>query len=143
MGFLDKVKEAGKAAAKGGIAMAAHSYGTVTGGKYNLCKVCMNSAYDSLTFIKLTSVEGTHVIKDDIKAFNLSKVNNNIYNLVLLFNDGEKSNIMLKEETTKNPTLEAKYKNMAALTEALLKYVPESDASSKLLAETIMAYAGK
>ena len=143
MGFLDKVKEAGKAAAKGGIAMAAHSYGVVTGGKYNLCKISMNSTFDTLTFIKLTSIEGTHVIKDDIKTFTLCKGNDSTFFLEIIFNNGEKSDVMLKEDNVNNGALEVRYKSMATLVDALVKYVPEVTPENEQLARLIMSYGGK
>ena len=42
MGFLDKLKDAGKGALKGALTMAATSYGTTTGGKHKLCKTLLS-----------------------------------------------------------------------------------------------------
>lgn len=52
MGFMDKLKDVGQRAMQGTMAMAATSYGVVSGGKYKACKVSMNNANDKLIFIR-------------------------------------------------------------------------------------------
>jgi len=152
MGFMDKMKEAGKGVLKGALTMAATSYGVVQTGKHKLCKVCMNSTYDKITFVKLTTVEEEYVIKDSIKTFYVYDEDNaNGYHVIkVLFNDGEESTIHLTYEKDRGsalPTVEqrlaAQYEKAAYLIEALAKYVPEITDETKKWVNKIMLYAGK
>lgn len=152
MGFLDKLKDAGKGALKGALTMAATSYGTVSVGKHQLCKVCMNSTFDKLTFVKVAAVEAEYVIKDDIKTFWLYMEDDNKYHhqIKVEFNDGETCVIMLTVDQNQGSglssaaaRLEAHYRNAGLLVEGLAKNVPELSDETKQWVNKIMRYCGK
>lgn len=152
MGFLDKVKEMGKGALKGAVMMAATSYGTVTVGKHQLCKVCMNDTHDKLVFIKVTAVEAEYTIKDDVKTFWLYAENESKYHhqIKVEFNDGETCVILLTVDQNQGSglssaaeRLEAHYRNAGKVVEALAKNVPELSDETKQWVNKIMRYCGK
>ena len=152
MGFMDKLKDAGKSALKGALIAAAHSYGTVTDGKYKLCKVSMNSAFDKLTFIKVAAIEAEHVIKEDITTFYLDSENDSSgqHYIKIEFNDGETSKILLnveKDQGSALPTagqrIAAQYSKVADLVAGLAKNVPQLSEETRNWANKIMRYAGK
>lgn len=147
---MDKLKEVGGKAMKGALTMAATSYGTVTEGKYKLCKISMNSAHDKLTFIKVAAIEGEHVIREDIKTFKLLSEGNDLYLIELEFNDGETSRVALsadKDQGSALPTaqerLAAQYNGMAKFLEALAKHVPAISDGTKDWVNKIMRYASR
>lgn len=152
MGFLDKVKEAGKSALKGALTMASTSYGTVTSGKHKLCKIAMNSTYDKLVFVKVATVEAEYVIKDTVKTFGVhyEKDMDAFHEIKLVFNDGEEAVVLLtvnKEQGSALPSAEqriaAQYKNAGELVESLAKHVPEIPEDTKIWVNKIMRYCGK
>lgn len=147
MGFMDKLKGAAKSAAKGAVIMAAHTYGVVTDDKYKGCKISMNSTYDKLTFIKLTEIQGEHVIKDDIKTFWLFNEKNDTHIIKIEFTNGDISTVTLNStfnnptSTNTTPTLEQKYRDIAKLVEALTKYAQNISPETRAWANQILAYA--
>lgn len=152
MGFFDKIKDAGKGALKGALIMAAKSYATSTDGKHKLCKVSMNSAYDKITFVKGASIEAEYVIKDSIKTFYVSSEDDlkNYHVIELVFNDGEKTKLLLSVDTKQGSALPSAEDRLAAhydvpsyLVEALAKHVPEIDNETKKWVNKIMRYAKK
>lgn len=151
MGFMDKLKDAGKSALKSTLIAAAKSYGTVTGGKHKLCKVSMNSAYDKLTFIKVAAIEAEYVMKDDIKTFYLDREydSRSQHYIKIEFNDGECSEILLNVNQNQGsalPTAEqrlaAQYKEAAQLVLSLAVNVPNVSEETKEWAKKIGRYAG-
>lgn len=152
MGFMDKLKDAGKAALKGTMAAAATSYGTVISGKHNHCKVAMNSAFDTLIFIKIAAVEDQCVIKDNIKSFDLFKedITAGHHTIKLYYQDGEESMVNLTVDKDKgnalptvNQRVAAQYANAAKFVEGLAKHVPEISDSTKQWVNQIMRFASK
>ena len=140
MGFMDKLKDVGKAALKGTIVAASTSYGTVTSGKHMLCKIGMNSKYDTLVFIKIATIEEECVIKETIKTFTLNREDDlaGKHYIDLFFQNGEKSTVLLtvdKEKGNALPTasqrLAAQYAHAAEFVEALAKNVPELSEDTK------------
>lgn len=151
MGFMDKLKNAGKSVVKGALIMSATSYGMVSSGKHKLCKVCMNSTFDKLTFVKVAAIEGEYVIKDAIKTFWLDSEKDSecYHHIKIRFNDGEESVVMLtvdKNQGSALPSaaerLAAQYKDAAKLVAALAKHAPEVSEETKQWANKIMRYAG-
>lgn len=152
MGFFDKVKEAGKGALKGALVMAATPYGTVSAGKHQLCKVCMNSTYDKLTFVKVAAIEAEYVIKDDIKTFWLYMEDDVKFHhqIKVEFNSGETCVILLSVDQNQGSGLSsaaarlaAHYKTAALLVEGLAKNVPELSDETKQWVNKILRYSGK
>ena len=152
MGFMDKLKSAGKSLARGAVAAAATSYGRVATGDYSGCKIGMNSKYDTVTFIKLTSVEAQFVIKDTFRSFSVCKDNDvdGIYDLELVPYEGAAFKITLsadKQQGSALPTAEqrlaAQYSTMADLVKALGTYVSELSDDTKIWVSKILRFAQK
>lgn len=152
MGFLDKLKDAGKGALKSTLIMAAKNYATVTHGKHNLCKISLNTTHDKLMFIKVSVIEEECIIKDSIRTFSISQINNkeSSFSLKLFYNDGETSDALIMIDENRGsalPTAEervaAQYSDLSEFIEALAKNVPELDDSMKDWTNKIMRYAGK
>ena len=152
MGFLDKLKNAGKGALKGALIMSARSYANVTRGKHKLCKISLNTTHDKLMFIKVSAIEEECVIKDSIRTFSVAEHNSNesSFSLRLFYNDGETSDALImidKQKGNALPTAEervkAQYSDMSDFIEALAKNVPELDDEMKNFTNKIMRYAGK
>ncbi len=149
MGFMDKLKDAGKGALKGTLIMSARSYATVTSGKHKLCKISLNTTHDKLMFIKVSTIEEECVIKDSIRTFSIAPTNNKeeSFSLRLFFNDGETSDALImidKKMGNALPTAEeriaAQYKDLSEFIKALAKNVPELDDSMKDFTNKIMRY---
>ena len=124
----------------------------MTDGKYKLCKISMNGAHDKLVFIKVASIEGEHMIREDIKTFRLFSESDSkdMYHIELEFNDGETSRVMLsadKEQGSALPTaqerLAAQYGNMAKFLKDLAKNVPAISDGTKEWVNKIMRYANQ
>ena len=154
MGFMDKLKDAGKGALKGVLTMAATSYGMVISGKHKLCKVCMNSTYDKLTFVKVAVVDAEYSIKDNIKTFypNLASEDdmNGFHTIDIIFNNDEKSTIHIKVDQKQGSALPsaqqriaAQYKIAADLVGALAKHTPEISEETKDWVNKIMRFAAQ
>ena len=152
MGFMDKLKDAGKVALKGTMAAAATSYGTVISGKHNLCKVAMNSAYDTLIFIKIAAVEEQCVMKDSIQSFELFEENiaAGRHSIKLYYQDGEESIVSLKVDKDRGSALPAadqrvaaQYANAAKFVVGLANHVPEISDNTKQWVNQIMRFANK
>lgn len=154
MGFFDKLKDAGKGALKGALLMAATSYGTVISGKHALCKICMNSSYDKLTFIKVAVVDAEYSIKEDIKTFypDLATEDdlNGFHTINIVFNNDEKSTVRIavdKNQGTALPSAEqriaAQYKSAADFVCGLAKHTPEISDETKVWVNKIMRFAAR
>ena len=152
MGFLDKLKDAGKGALKGALTMAATSYGNVVSGKHNLCKVCMNSTFDKLTFVKVAAIEAEYVIKEDIKTFYLYTEDDNdgFHEIKIEYNDGESSVITINVDKNLGSALPtaaqrvaAQYSAAADLVGGLAKHTSCISEDTKIWVNKIMRYASK
>ncbi|MBS5733896.1 MAG: hypothetical protein KHW87_04225 [Clostridiales bacterium] len=152
MGFMDKLNDAGKSALKGTLAAAATSYGTVISGKHQLCKIGMNSGYDTLIFIKVAAIEEQCVIKESVKTFALNSedIMAGKHYIDLIFQDGEKAKVQLTVDQQKGsalPTAEqriaAQYGNTAKFVEGLAKNVPEISENTKQWVNQIMRFANR
>ncbi len=152
MGFMDKLKEFGKKAAKGALTMASKDYGTVSEGTHKLCKLSTNSTLDKLHFIKLTDIQATYDIKEDIKTFTFVEfdTNANFYKIKIYFNSGEDCCVILKynKDTgsalpTPEQRIAAHFKDMADLIENMTKRVPAIGDDTKKYVNTIMRFAGR
>ena len=152
MGFMDKLKDVGKGALKGTLAMASTSYGSVVSGKHKLCKIGMNSTYDTLVFIKVAAIEEECVIKDTIKTFTVHSDDNarSYHTIDLEFNNGETCEVLIAVDTNKGsalPTAEqriaAHYKEGALLVRALAQNVPEMSDDTKQWVNKIMRFANQ
>ncbi len=148
MGFMDKLKSFGKKAAKGALTMAARDYGTVINGAHKMCKLSTTSGLDKLHFIKLTEIEATYDIKEDIKTFTFNEfsASENYYVIKIYFNSGDDCLVHLKHNPNEGsalPTAEqriaAQYKDMADLIENMAKRVA-IDEETKNNVNVIMAF---
>lgn len=145
MGFMDKLKNAGKSALRGALAIASTTYGTVLSGKYESYKIAgLGDKRDSLTFVMGTVVEEPLVIKDNIKTFTV-EIDDDVYDnycINLVFNDGETSLVKVNVEPNKDSPSE-KYRNAALLVSALVADVPEVSNDTKCWANKIMKLQNK
>ena len=148
MGFLDKLKSFGKKAAKGALTMAARDYGMVRSGAHKMCKLSTTSGFDKLHFIKLTEIEATYDMKEDIKTFSFTSFNVSEHNYVMkiCFNNGESCEVVLKHNKDAGsalPTAEQRiaeqYKDMADLIENMTKRIA-IDEETKNNVNVIMAF---
>lgn len=149
MGFLDKLKDAGKKGAYGALLAATHKYGTVSEGKYKGCQVAIDAPGEILIFVMVAKESGRHTIREDIASADFCRVGNSddLYWLELTFKDGETCRITMKAETEVGsalPTAEqrvaAHYKNMATF----LKHIAtktDVTASGLDLINLVMRYA--
>ena len=151
MGFMDKLKDAGKKAAYGAILASVHKYGTVSDGKYKGCQVATDAPGEVLLFIMVAKESGRHNIREDIASADFSRIGNSdeLYWLELTFKSGETCKISLKEETevgTALPSAEARlaahYDNMAKFLTQIATKVQVSESSLHLI-NTVMRYARK
>ena len=151
MGFMDKLKNAGKGVLKGALTMAATPYGMVSAGKHQLCKVCMNGEHDKLVFVKVAAVEAEYEIKKDIKTFYvfLEDDMKGSHQIKLEFNNGENCVVMLTADKNQGSALPsaqeriaAQYRNIGKLVKALAKQVPEISDETKKWVNKIMHYCG-
>lgn len=149
MGFMDKVKQAAGSAVKGALQMAATSYGIVDEGKYKGSKVCMNTANDTLVFILVAAEQGKHIIKDDIKCFDVRRNRELIY-VTLYFNDGETSRIVCKPDENQGSALPdasarlaAQYKLIDHLVSHLAKHTQCANEDTQKEVSVIAAYCGR
>jgi len=151
MGFMDKLKEVGKTAAKGALTMAATSYGTVIGNPYGLCKISM-SGTSKIVIVKVTEIVKELTIANDIQTFYLESENTikMEHTIALVTREGEKILVLLNVDknrgsglSTAEARLAAHYEYAAFLVEALAKNVPEMSDETKLWVNKIMTLAGK
>ena len=152
MGFMDKLKDAGKPALKGTMAAAATPYGLVISGKHKLCKIGMNSHYDTLIFIKVAAIEEQCVIKERVKTFvlNSEDITAGQHYIDLIFQDGEKSTVQLTVDQhigsalpTAEQRLAAQYENSAKFVKGLAENVSEISENTKQWVNQIMRFANK
>lgn len=145
MGFMDKLKSAGKGVLNGALALASTTYGTVSSGKYDGCKIGgLGTDRDSLTFVKGTQVEEKLlVIADNIKTFTV-KMDDDVrefYSISLIYTDGETSLVKVNVEQNKN-TVAEKYSNASSLVAALALHVQvDPDDTTKHWVNKIMRLA--
>lgn len=150
MGFLDKLKEGAKSAAKGALIAAATPYGYVSlmsKTEYKGSKISMNAAYDKLTFIKGASIFKEHVIADDVKTFYVTgekdKQYMHFFNIELTDGTVIDAEIRGQENTTGSvASLEQMYKNPALLVKALALHAQEVSPETKHWCNKILAFAG-
>ena len=151
MGFMDKLKDAGKKAANGALLASVHKYGIVDDGKYKGCQVATDASGEVLLFIMVAKESGRHIIHEDIASADFCKVGHSdeLYWLTLTFKSGETCRIVLKEETqigsalpTAEQRLAAHYDNMAKFLTHIATRV-EVTASGLELINVIMRYACK
>lgn len=152
MGFLDKMKDAGKGVLKGALTMAATSYGTATNGKHKLCKISMNSAFNKIIFVKLAAIEAEYVIKESFKTFYVVSEDDieGVYILKLVYNDGETTDITLRSEenvgsglSSASDRVAAHYSNIEKLVSGLARNIPELSDDTKLWVNKIMKISKK
>jgi len=143
MGFLDKVKDAGKKAKEtskkaimGALVMQASGCGIVKSGKYKDLKIIMHSDnkddYNKLVFFNNTTEEGRCIIKDDLKTFEFTSLYlDDEFKYVpdvefeLFYNDGETSVVKMVTESNNWQT------QAFNLLIALDKYTPEISEETK------------
>lgn len=151
MGFLDKLKDAGKKAAYGALLASVHKYGTVSDGKYKGCQVATDAHGEVLLFVMVAKESGRHNISEDFASADFRRVDNSndLYWLELTFKSEETCRITLKAENevgTALPTAEerlaAHYDNMAKFLGYIAKKVPVT-ASGLDLINLVMRYACK
>lgn len=151
MGFLDKLKEAGKGVVKGVLTMAATPYGRVVVGKHQICKVSMNNSHDKIVFIKVVAIEAEYTIRDEVESFSVWEDNDaKSHHLIkIVFKSGEHSIISLsinKDQGRALPSaaqrVAAQYRNAGVLVKALAKNVPEISDDTKQWVNKIMRFCG-
>ena len=149
MGFLDKLKDAGKKAAYGALLASVHKYGTVTNGKYKGCQVATDAPGEVLLFIMVAKESGRHNIREDIASadFRRLKEGGDVYWLTLTFKSGETCEITLIAENevgTALPTAEqrlaAHYNNMAKFLGYIAKKVQVTESGMAMI-NLVMRYA--
>ena len=152
MGFLDKLKNAGKEAVKGALIMAAKSYGTVLDKSNGLCKVGLGNNNTALVLIKVSKIEQQYTIAEDIKTFTVVEddIQRNRHSIEIELNNGEKFGILLtvdKNQGSALPTAEervaAHYANAAEFLYALARHVPTISPETKDWVNGIMRLAGQ
>ena len=148
MGFMDKVKDAGKKALFGVMLASVKKYGTVTDGKYKGCQVATDAQGETLLFVMVAKESGRHKIKEDIQSMILKSINkdNKTFRLTLKFKDGEESVILMNsnEQTgSALPTAEqrvaAHYEHIASFLKFLVDKVEFSE-ETKDVVNLIMRY---
>ena len=146
MGFMDKLKDAGKSALKGAMALASTTYGTVVSGKYAEHKIGgLGAKRDSLTFAKGPNALDPISINENIKTFAVEMDSDATkhYTFKMFFNDGETSVVKVNVDQNKTSVPE-QYMNAALLVTALaLNVQEEPDEKTKFWVDKIMQYAKK
>lgn len=149
MGFLDKLKDAGKKAAYGALLASVRKYGTVSEGKYKGCQVATDAQGETLLFVMAVKESGRHNIREDIASADFCRVGNSkeLYWLELTFKSGETCKITMKEDAqagsalpTAEQRLAAHYKDMATFLTYIAKKT-QVTASGLDLINTVMRYA--
>lgn len=128
MGFMDKLKDAGKGALKGAMALASTTYGKVLSGKYEGYKIAgLGEEGDSLTFVKGTSIEDPILIKDVVQTFSVVDEDDekDMYGFDLIFQDGETSLVFINNMAPDEQKRKQNRLNSAKLMIALAFHVPE------------------
>lgn len=151
MGFMDKLKEAGKKAVFGAMLASTKKYGFVVEGKYKGCQVATDAPGDILLFIMVAKENGRHNIKEDISSMDFSIINldTSSFQLTLEFRDGEKSVIAMRADEKQGSALPTADQRVAAqhrhIAEFLLKLVHKLEYSEQTKANInlIMRYTGK
>ncbi len=152
MGFMDKLKEAGKGALKGAVIMAARPYANVFDGKHKNCKISLNTTNDKLMFIKVSEIEEECVIKENVKTFTVISDDDNesFYAIKIDYINGESTYahpIVNKRQGNALPSaserLAAQYADMSLLVEALARGAMELSDETKNWVNKIMRFASK
>lgn len=132
MGFLDKLKDAGKKAGEGALLMAEYECASVYSGKHNGCKVSVHKSEPVLRFIRIAKLE------EDMPISNIKTVevisydaNKDYWAFKLVYQDGDSSTISLSMEyqmgsnlPTAEKRLAAKYMHATSIVTALGKNIP-------------------
>ncbi len=148
MGFMDKLKNAGKKAAFGAVLASTKKYGTVIGGKYKGCQVATDASGEILLFIMVAKENGRHTIKEDIQRMELVDADGKgtSFNLTLYFKNGDESTIYLVKNESQGSALPTASQRVAAqfnhIAEFLFKLVDKIEFSeeSKAVVNLIMRY---
>lgn len=132
MGFLDKLKDAGKKAGEGAMLMAEHECASVSSGKHKGCKISMHKSEPVLRFIRIAKLEEDMPISN-IKTVEVYKydADKDSWFFRLVYQDGDNSIIMLSMEHqtgSQLPTVEqrlaAKYMHASKIVAVLGKNIP-------------------
>lgn len=133
MGFLDKLKDAGKKAGEGAMLMAEYQCAHAYSGKHDGCKVSVHKSKPVLRFIKVAKLEEDMAISN-IKTIELISydVDKDWWAFKLIYQDGDFSAISLSMEhqagnqlPTAEKRLAAKYMHATAIVTALGKNIPD------------------
>lgn len=135
MGFMDKLKDAGKKAAFGAMLAAVKKYGLVIAGKYKGCQVATDAHGEILLFVMVAKESGRHNIREDIRsmAMTISDNSNSHFHLTLTFKDGETCTIMLSKDEKQGSALPTAEQRVAAhyrhIAEFLMKLIDKVEFS--------------
>lgn len=151
MGFMDKVKEAGKKAVFGAMLASTKKYGFVVDGKYKGCQVATDAPGEILLFVMVAKENGRHNIREDIQSMDFSIINldKSSFQLTLNFKDGEKSVIGMHADEKMGSALPTAAQRVAAqhahIEEFLSKLVHklEFDEQTRANINLIKRYTGK
>lgn len=151
MGFMDKLKDAGKKAVFGAMLASTKKYGTVIRGKYKGCQVAADASGDILLFVMIAKENGRHNIREDIKSmeFSIISIDQSIFELTLEFKDGENCVIAMHKEENQGSALPSADQRVAAqhshIAEFLMKLVHKLEYSEQTKANInlIMRYTNK
>lgn len=116
MGFMDKLKDAGKKAAFGAMLAATTKYGTVIKGKYKGCQVATDAPGEILLFVMVAKESGRHNIREDIKSmdFSIISIDASSFELTLEFKDGENCVISMHKDAKQGSALPTAEQRVAA-----------------------------
>ncbi len=151
MGFMDKLKDAGKKALFGAMLASTKKYGYVLDGKYKGCQVATDAPGDILLFVMVAKESGRHNIREDIESMDFSVIDLDAssFQLTLMFKDGEKCVIAMRADEKIGSGLPTAAQRVAAqhshIAEFLLKLVHKLKYSQETKANInlIMRYTGK
>lgn len=151
MGFMDKIKDAGKKAVFGAMLASTQKYGFVVDGRYKGCQVATDAPGDILLFVMVAKENGRHNIREDIKSmeFSIIDIDSSSFQLTLEFKDGQKSVIGMSADKNQGSALPTAAQRVAAqhkhIADFLLKLVHKLEYSEQTKANInlIMRYTGK
>ena len=139
MGFMDKLKNAGKSALKGAAYLSTVKYGKVSDGEYKGCQIAMNDKHDGIVFVKVVNEEG-RLAFSDVESFEISSFKETVYPVVFNLKNGEKLNFTMMEKPVGNDApLSARYRDMAKFVTALEKHIKTTD-KTQVIVNTTKAY---
>lgn len=116
MGFMDKVKDAGKKAVFGAMLASTKKYGFVVDGKYKGCQVATDAPGEILLFVMVAKENGRHNIREDIASMNfaITDLDRSFFKLTLNFKDGEKCVISMHSDENVGSALPTADQRVAA-----------------------------